>query len=52
MTNPNRNAGRNETPLEEGLRRYAPRDVERRVAITDFIVSLLLPRPRGPGSAR
>jgi hypothetical protein len=52
MTSPNRHAGPNETPLEEGLRRYAPRDAARRVAIADFIVALLLPRPRGRDPAR
>jgi len=32
-----------ETPLEEGLRRYAPKDgAERTVAVSDFIVSLLM----------
>lgn len=31
-----------ETPLEEGLRRYAPRQAEaRRVAVSDFLISLL-----------
>lgn len=52
MTSPNCHAGPNETPLEEGLRHYAPRDASRRVAIADFIVALLLPRPRGRDPAR
>lgn len=40
-----RNNGRpdRETPLEAGLRRFAPKEAEaRRVAISDFIVSLLM----------
>lgn len=32
-----------ETPLEAGLRRFAPKEAEaRRIAIGDFIVSLLM----------
>lgn len=50
MTDPTSNATRlRETPLEEGLRRYAPGHGDaRRVAISEFIVSLLLinRRPR------
>ena len=39
-----------ETPLEKGLRRYAPKPGEgRRVAVSDFIVALLLVGRR-PGS--
>jgi hypothetical protein len=43
MTNPPRNSRpHTETALEEGLRRYAPKDGEgRRVAVSDFLISLL-----------
>lgn len=43
MTSPaQRDAPRRETPLEEGLRRYAPKPAEaRRIAVSDFIISLL-----------
>lgn len=47
MTSPYRHAGPNETPLEEGLRRYAPRGAPQRIAIAEFIVALLLGRPPG-----
>jgi hypothetical protein len=44
---------RPETTLEEGLRRYAPREFEgRRVAISDFVVSLLLTGLRRSGAGR
>jgi hypothetical protein len=43
MTNPShRNLPPQETPLQEGLRRYAPKNAEaRRVAVSDFLISLL-----------
>ena len=37
-----------ETPLEASLRRFAPKEAEaRRVAISDFIVSLLMMNRHG-----
>lgn len=43
MTTSHRHDGRaEETPLEKGLRRYAPKQAEaRRVAVSDFIIALL-----------
>ena len=42
-----------ETPLEEGLRCYAPKDgAARRMAVSDFIVALLLPNERRPSPRR
>jgi hypothetical protein len=41
-TSSHRDAPRRETPLEEGLRRYAPKQAEaRRGAVSDFLISLL-----------
>ncbi|HET7717150.1 MAG TPA: hypothetical protein VFK86_16120 [Bauldia sp.] len=49
MIDPAERPSPRETPLEEGLRRYAPKDDERRVRVSDFIVSLLLASPHfGP----
>jgi hypothetical protein len=40
---PNSSRPTRETPLEEGLRRFAPKEAEaRRIAISDFVVSLLM----------
>jgi hypothetical protein len=48
-----RDASRHETPLEKGLRRYAPRNGEgRRVAVSDFILSLLEVYTRSGGNPR
>ena len=43
MTTPSKHAApARETPLEEGLRRYAPKQgAARRIAVSDFIISLL-----------
>ena len=54
MTNPShRNLPPGETPLQEGLRRYAPRNGEgRRVAVSDFLLSLLEIYSRSGGNPR
>jgi len=54
MTNPSYDSRlRRETPLQEGLRRYAPREVEgRRVAVSDFVLSLLEIYTRSGGNPR
>lgn len=54
MTNPSHdNRLHRETPLEEGLRRYAPRNGEgRRVAVSQFILSLLEIYTRSGGNPR
>jgi hypothetical protein len=54
MTNPfHDNRLRRETPLEEGLRRYAPKNGEgRRVAVSQFILSLLEIYTRSGGNPR
>lgn len=37
-----------ETPLEEGLHRFAPKEAEaRRIAVSDFIVSMLMMNRHG-----
>jgi hypothetical protein len=52
-SHPQRDASRRETPLEEGLRRYAPRNGEgRRVAVSDFLLSLLQIYTRSGGNPR
>jgi len=43
MTRHSKNGLEYETPLEAGLRRYAPRKAPARVRMSDFIMSLLLP---------
>jgi hypothetical protein len=46
-------ASRRETPLQEGLRRYAPKNGEgRRVAVSDFLISLLDIYRRSGGNPR
>ena len=48
-----RDPSRRETPLQEGLRRYAPKNGDgRRVAVSDFLISLLEIYSRSGGNPR
>jgi hypothetical protein len=53
MTSSHKDASRRATPLQEGLRRYAPRNGDgRRVAVSDFLISLLEIYTRSGGNPR